>query len=284
MNPALRERVARVAGAQPVAWTPRFGGYAANERWSVTLDDGGRVFVKHGAAAVLAAFLREEYRVYAELGAPFMPQLVGFDDDGDWPLLVLEDLASADWPPPWTAERIDAVRATLDQLHALSPPAGLPRAGERIVNLSRGWDIVADDPAPFLSLGLVDSEWLERSLPALLSASHAAPVDRELVIHFDVRSDNVCFARGRAILVDWNLASRGNGVFDLAFWLPSLATESGPQPWELLPDAPEFAAICAGFFACRAGLPPPETAPSVRAVQLAQLVPALAWVRRELAL
>jgi Phosphotransferase enzyme family len=284
MNPALRERVARVTGAQPVAWAPRFGGYAANERWSVKLDDGRRVFVKHAPAELLATFLREEYRVYTELRAPFMPQLVGFDDDGDRPLLMLEDLAGADWPPPWTAERIDAVRATLDELHALDAPARLPRPGERIVNLLRGWDIVADDPAPFLSLGLVDAEWLERSLPALLTASHAAPVDGEQLIHFDVRSDNVCFARGRAILVDWNLASRGNGDFDLAFWLPSLAAEGGPHPWELLPDAPELAALYAGFFACRAGLPPPETAPAVRPVQLAQFVPALAWARRELAL
>jgi hypothetical protein len=281
MNSALRDRVARVTGARPVAWERRGGGWAANDRWSVELDDGRRVFVKHGAAEILAEFLRNEHRFYVEVQAPFMPQLVGFDDDGEYPLLVLEDLAHGTWPPPWTDDEIDAVRATLREVRATPPPPHLPRPAERIETLRVGWDEVARDPQPFLSLGLVDRDWLDAALPPLLEASHAARIDGDELIHFDVRSDNICFARGRAILVDWNLAARGNGDFDVACWLPSLATEGGPQPWDVLPAAPEYAALLAGFFASRAGLPPPSTAPLVRTVQLRQLVPALAWARRE---
>jgi len=279
---SLTDRVARVAGARPVAWEARAGGWAANERWSVALDDGRRVFVKHGVADELARFLRDEHRFYREVRAPFMPELIGFDDDGDWPLLVLEDLAHADWPPPWDDERVAAVQATLQEVHATAPPPHLPRPGERVHSLATAWDDVAADPEPFLSLGLADAAWLERSLPALTAAAHAAATDGDELIHFDVRSDNLCFARGRAILVDWNLASRGNGSFDLAFWLPSLADEDGPPPHDILPDATEYAALMAGFFAVRAGLPPPPTAPAVRAVQRRQLVVALEWARREL--
>jgi hypothetical protein len=281
---SLDERVARVAGARPVGWYPRAGGWASNERWSVTLDDGRRVFVKHGIAENLAAWLRDEHRLYVEVRARFMPRLVGFDDDGKWPLLVLEDLSDAEWPPPWDATKIALVRATLDELHATEPPTYLPRPVERFDSLANGWDDVAADPEPFLSLGLVDAPWLERSLPTLIAAARAAKTDGDELIHFDVRSDNLCFARGRAILVDWNLAARGNGTFDLACWLPSLAEEGGPRPHEVLPGKPELAALLAGFFGSRAGLPPPETAPAVRDVQRRQLVVALEWARRELSL
>jgi len=72
------------------------------------------------------------------------------------------------------------------------------------------------------------------------------------------------------------------GALDLAFSLPSLADQGGPQPHDVLPDAPEYAALVSGFFAVRAGLPPPPTAPAVRDVQRRQLVVALGWARREL--
>jgi len=282
---SLEDRVARLAGARPVAWERRTGGWAANERWSVALDDGRRVFVKHGVADILAGFLREEHRFYLEVQAPFMPELVGFDDEGQWPLLVLEDLSHGDWPPPWDDDRVAAVRETLREVHATPPPDNLPRAVEqRYPAIAAGWDAVAASPEPFLSVGLVGRDWLERSLSALKAAAAAAVTQGDELVHLDVRSDNLCFARGRAILVDWNLAARGSGTFDLAFWLPSLADEGGPQPHELLPDAAEYAALVSGFFAVRAGLPPPPTAPAVRDVQRRQLVVALDWARRELAL
>jgi hypothetical protein len=47
-------------------------------------------------------------------------------------------------------------------------------------------------------------------------------------------------------------------------------------------DAGPLAAFVAGVWAAVAGLPPPETAPSVRAVQRAQLAVALDWIDRDL--
>jgi hypothetical protein len=71
---------------------------------------------------------------------------------------------------------------------------------------------------------------------------------------------------------------------DVAAWLPSLRLEGGPEPDEILPDAGGFAALLAGFFGCRAGLPAPPTAPQVRPFQLAQLRVSLPWAVRELGL
>src|SRR5215204_1997175 len=78
-------------------------------------------------------------------------------------------------------------------------------------------------------------------------------------------------------------ASR-NPDLDLAGWAASLHLEGGPPPHELLPGAGGLAAVLAGFFASRAGLPPPPTAPGVRAFQLAQGRVAIPWALRELGL
>jgi len=124
-------------------------------------------------------------------------------------------------------------------------------------------------------------------LPALLEASRPGMLEGDALLHFDVRSDNLCIRGDRAVLVDWNLACVGNPAFDVAFWLPSLTLENGPQPDELADDCADvnaFAAVVAGFFAARAGLPPPPGAPAVRAFQLAQLEVALPWAIRVLGL
>ena len=101
-------------------------------------------------------------------------------------------------------------------------------------------------------------------------------------MHCDVRSDNLCLRDGRAVLLDWNHARIGNPAFDVAFWLPSLVLEGTAPPEGFGVD--EFAAVVAGFFASRAGLPPPEGAPRVRGFQRAQLEVALPWACRVLGL
>src|SRR5262249_5907374 len=146
---------------------------------------------------------------------------------------------------------------------------------------------VAADPEPLLSLGLCAAGWLETALPVLEVAAAAAPLAGDAFLHCDVRSDNVCLHEGRAVLVDWNLAVVGNPAVDIGFWLPRLAPEGGPQPEQAVPDLPEmapFAALVSGFFAARAGLPPPATAPTVRRVQREQLETALPWAARTLGL
>jgi hypothetical protein len=284
------ERVARLLGASPVAWEPRAAPWqpaeavkGGNARWTVTLDDGRRVFVK-AAGEPLAGALRREHEVYAHLRGSFMPALLGFEDDPLHPLLVTEDLSDADWEPRWTAERVAAVRAALAELAACAPPPGTRPVREAFAALFGRWAAVEDDPEPFLSTGLRPREWLDRCLPQLAAAADSAPVDGGAVLHLDVRSDNLCFRDGRALLVDWNWCSLGAADLDVAAWLPSLAAEGGPPPWEVLPGAGSYAAFLAGVWAAVVGLPPPPTAPTVREQQRRQLAVALEWCERELGL
>jgi hypothetical protein len=177
----------------------------------------------------------------------------------------------------------ESVLASLAALRTSPAPPGLPSLEELRLRLG-SWVEVADDPEPLLRTGLCSRGWLEQALPHLMRAVFEAELGGDELLHLDVRSDNICFLDGRVLLVDWNLACTGNGEFDVICWLPSLHLEGGPAPWELLPDAGPLAAVIAGYFASRAGLPPPPGAPTVREFQRAQAEISLPWAARELGL
>lgn len=278
----LDERIERAVGSRPVRYTARAGGYSTAERYAVELADGRSVFVKSSDAQNLAEWIRREHEVYSTVEGPFMPRLEGFDDDGVQPVLAIEDLSDADWSVRWDDARVEAVREALAGIAASPHPPNTPRARDAYPDLWTRWQVVAADPAPFLGLGLRDERWLERALPEILAAVERAPVDGEDLCHVDIRSDNLCFRDGRAIVVDWNWTCRANAEVDIVAWAPSLTIEGGPSPWEMLHGAGEHAAFVAGVWAATAGLPPPETAPTVRAVQRQQLAVALDWLDRDL--
>jgi phosphotransferase family enzyme len=274
-----------VLGTAPVRWTPvESGGYGrVNAHWRVELHDGRSVFVKHADGVDAEEWLRNERRIYESVSGSFMPTYLGAHEDSGCVLLVLEDLSAAEWPPPWSSERIDAVLTVLERVRLTRPPPSL-RVFEDIREDLVGWATVRADTKPLVSTGVCGAEWLGEALPALERAVEEAELAGDELVHLDVRSDNLCFVGGRTVLVDWNLACVGNGLFDVAFWLPSLRLEGGPQPWEILPHAGPLAAAVAGFFASRAGLPPPIGAPTVREFQRRQLEVALPWAARELGL
>jgi hypothetical protein len=256
-------------------------GYTVAYHGIAELADGTTAFVKAATEPVTAEFIRDEQRVFAALSGPFMPALLAMDDE-DPPLLVLEDLRSAHWPPPWDEGMIDAVREALTAVAATTPPDTVLPVETHRDRLVTGWAEIEADPVPFLSLGVCSQAWLDHGLPVLREASETAPIDGDALLHLDVRSDNLCIAERGAVLVDWNHACVGNPDLDLAAWLPSLRLEGGPEPDAILPGAAGLAALLAGFFGCRAGLPAPPTAPQVRPFQLAQLEVSLPWAAREL--
>ena len=283
LSPEDRVRAAWALGWRPDHWravvTGRVPGGAGH--WVVGDGAGRTAFLKFGTTPVTVDWLRAEARTYAVLDGPFLPEVFGFDDDGERPVLALEDLSSATWPPPWTRDDIDVVLSCLDRVSATAPPPHLPR-------LERGdgadWRSVTADPEPFLRLGICTRSWLGSALPVLAEAADTVDLRGDALVHGDIRSDNVCFRSLGVVLIDWNHAAVGNPQLDLAAWLPSLHDEGGPPPDELLPDAPALAAWVAGYFCARAGDPEIPDAVHVRPLQVRQARTALPWAARVLGL
>jgi hypothetical protein len=278
------ERVTRAIGARPAAWRPAAGHAApSNRRWVADLPGGTSVFVKIAAYDYTADWLRNEHENYVALdGHPHVPRLLGWDDDGESPVLAIEDLSQARWPPPWTDGDIGAVHAALDAVHATAPPRPDVSPLTHLPDLRDGWAEVGRDPGPFLEVGFASATWIDAQLDALHAAARRAPLEGTALLHLDVRSDNLCLIGSQVRFVDWNMACAGNPTFDLAAWLPSLSDEAGIEPWQILPDQPEIAAMLAGYFCCRAGLPPIPQAPHARPLQRSQGHVALRWAAREL--
>ena len=282
MNEQQRsDRLATLMGRHPVSWSKGGGGYTPAGRWIVEFDNGTTAFAKIGTTPDTSAWLRVEHRMYSQTDAPWLPGFLGWDDDGNSPILILEDLSRSHWPPPWKPGNVDAVLRALDEVSRTTPPEGTP-----VIDTVRmsGWFDVEKNPAEFLNLGFCTSEWLEESLPELLDAEASAPMEGDEFLHLDIRSDNLCFVGDRAVIVDWNLVCIGNSLLDVAFWLPSLHAEGGPKPEEVSPESGVFAGAISGFFASRAGQPVIPYAPRVRDVQLQQLGTALPWAARVLGL
>jgi phosphotransferase family enzyme/methyltransferase family protein len=284
MDALSKQRLAQLAGKEPTEWLRIDRGYTPAERWRVTFADGSTAFAKIGSTPATAQWLRAEHAVYAHVRAPFMPRFLGFSEHPERPLLLLEDLSGAFWPPPWRVGDIERLLEALRAMAATRVARGVIPELEIDRGRFAGWLNVERDPAPFLSLGLCTEAWLSNALPTLLVAQDLAWLGGDDLVHGDLRSDNLCALPDRLVFVDWNCARRGSALFDLAFLAASLRLEGGPVPEALVPGEASLAALVCGFFAANAGLRPIPDAPQVRWIQLRQLRIALPWAARALGL
>lgn len=277
----LQSRIEQLLGAKIEAWRRVEGGYTPTLRL-LCQTAGGAFFVKIGSTPLTSQMLRREILNYTLIRGDFIPQLIGWEEDAIAPILIIEDLSAAYWPPIWDERKVELVLAQINAMHNTQAP--LEPFAQAHQTFGGFWQIVASDPVPFLSLNFADERWLEAALPALVAAENVCSTKGGSLTHWDLRSDNMCLTESHVIFVDWNLACLSNPKLDLGFWLPSLAYEGGPEPEMILPHAPEVAALVAGFFASRAGLPGISDAPRVRLVQRQQLSTALPWAVRALEL
>jgi Ser/Thr protein kinase RdoA (MazF antagonist) len=146
------------------------------------------------------------------------------------------------------------------------------------------WKLVASQPEFFLSLEMCSASWLDNALPTMMQAESKAILAGFELLHLDIRSDNICFVGDRVVFVDWNWACFGNSLLDVICWLPSVALEGGPTPEQIIEGEPNLVALIAGFWAHRAGMPPPHPGSDVRKIQRKQLEIALPWAANLLGL
>lgn len=278
LTPEQTAHVLRLLGSPVVSSQTAEGGFSPATRERVVLEDGRRAFVKAATGPMTSAWLRDEWRIYGAVEAPFIPRVLAWDPTVA--VLILEDLGDCERAPPWTSDAISAVLRSLDALAGLEPPAALtpitPDGWD-------GWAKTASDPGRLAPFG-VECGWLDRALPALVRAEAAVRLGGESVVHLDLRGDNLFLRDGWAVIVDWNWAGIGNPLLDRAFWAPSLQLDGGPAPESIVGDQPELAAVVSGFFAWRTPEPVELASQRIRDFQLAQLEVALPWAARALGL
>ncbi|XVU26826.1 aminoglycoside phosphotransferase family protein [Actinoplanes sp. CA-054009] len=288
---AVRERIERIIGGGAVVTAvSQPGGFSPGSADRVVTESGRRAFVKAVTPAVnarSAELARDEMRITALLPERVpAPRLIDGFDDGEWVVLVLEDVEGAHPRTPWVESEIDAAVTALAELdQALTPaPAGLRNAGDLFADDFAGWDRVAADPPADLD------PWERDHLPGLRAAAERT-VDRlrtgDTVAHCDIRADNMIVRPdGRVVIVDWPWAAVGprwwNSV-DLAanVWVhggdPERVIEGIDR--RIVTDA--FAAL-AGMFRDICRMPPPPGIPTVRAFQRWQADELRRWLKAEM--
>jgi hypothetical protein len=202
-------------------------------------------------------------------------------------VLVLEDLSSATWPPPFPGDTGPIFEA-LERLAEVEAPPELEPLESWDPDPRLRWSMVTEDPGPFLGLGVCSSAWLEANIAALLAAEQRVDLRGSGLVHNDIYSGNLCFIGPRVVFVDWANAARGNHCLDVAFAIVTVLSEGGRLPTGLtIPDEGAWAARLAGHNAVEAAAPLPgwaEPGSTLRQEQLADLRVALGWAARGLSL
>jgi aminoglycoside phosphotransferase (APT) family kinase protein len=275
-------------GARVVGAKTQPGGFSPGIAASVALEDGRRVFVKAVGPEPnpdSPSLHRREIEIVVAMpdGAP-VPRLL-WSYDAEWVVLAFENVDGREPAHPWRPDELELVlRAAAELEAALTPsPLDTQPAGEMLAKHINAWHAAPD--------GL--DEWSQRNLDRLvaLESEVTDAVVGDTLLHLDIRADNIVIGDDqRVYFVDWPHARVGPAWLDAVAFAPSVAMQGGPEPeyvlgrWPGGADAEPAAvnaalASVAGFFTCRALLPPPPGLPTLRSFQAAQGEVARRWLR-----
>ncbi|MBG0567685.1 aminoglycoside phosphotransferase family protein [Actinoplanes aureus] len=288
----VRHRVEGIIGGGPVTEArSQPGGFSPGTADRVRTASGQAAFVKAVTPALnrdSAEMARRELRITAALPAHApVPRLMGGFDDGDWVVLILEDVAGAHPRTPWIAPEIDAAVTALRDLAAALTPAplpGLPRATDHLAPDFGGWETLAAGPPTDLD------PWALRHLDILRDAARrgvAAISAGDTLVHCDIRADNMLVREdGRIIVVDWPWGCLGPAWLDTVLLALNVIVHGG-DPSRALDGVDHDAAVdviagVAGYFQRQSRRPPPPGLPTVRAFQRFQGDALLPWLREAL--
>jgi aminoglycoside phosphotransferase (APT) family kinase protein len=284
-------------GAAIVETVTQSGGFSPGVAARIRLSDERKAFVKAVATSSdsdAPRFHRREAKIAAALPpeAP-VPRFLFAIDDGEWIALAFEDIEGEGPRLPWQTSELNRVLQAMHDLSESLTPSPIPSdARPEISDISFpffGWRELAADPAAELDA------WTRRNLQRLveLESDWAQAARGETLVHGDVRADNILLTPSRVLFVDWPHASIGAAWVDLVFFLPSVAMQRGPKPWEIFQKHPlgstappervdAVVAAVAGFFLRRGSLPSPPGLPGLREFAGAQGIEAMAWLRQRL--
>lgn len=279
---------------------PQSGGFSPGLASRLVLGDGRRVFAKAisgGRNPRSPGLYRREIEVMKAIPAAApVPGLKWSYDDGDWVMLVLDDVDGVMPAIPWDPGVMTRVLAALERLGATLTPApadALPIA-EDLGGSFRSWHVIAADPALAGRLGGWERAHLDDL--AALEPGWERAAEGNTLLHADLRADNLLLTRvGGVMVIDWPYAVRGAAWVDVLLFLISAAADGGVDPeaaWRGYgpgrradPGAVNAVlAAAAGDFTLQSLLPAPQNMPALRGHQRAKGSAAAGWLRRRLSL
>jgi hypothetical protein len=189
-----------------------------------------------GAMDLMGGYRREVafYRDVAGRAPMATPRahVARIDDNGVDFVLLLEDLADWDNADHLAGLSVDRARiclASLAGLHAWSCRPGNTEVLQRFPSIDNptvrdvmvpafgyGWQMYLDRGNAAVPPRVADffDEFADHSARAL-----ALLTEREMLLHGDIRADNLFFSRDEMKVVDFQFAARGCGVSDVAYLL-----------------------------------------------------------------
>jgi hypothetical protein len=296
LPPRVRTAAESALGAAVASDAVQPGGFSPGLASRLVLADGRRVFVKAINAERdprAPGLYRREIEVMRSLSAlpthlP-APRLLWSFDDGEWVLLVLDDVEGRMPSEPWNQAELTQVLAALEQLAMALTPAPIAAMSivDDLVENYSSWQAIAADPGLQNRLDPATRTVLPRLVA--LEAQWSDAARGQTLLHGDLRADNLLLTSDGVVAVDWPYAVTGAPWVDGLLLLVSVAATSGVDPEPLWRDfGPAAAAHPAGVnavLAAAAGdwiyqgmLPPPPNLPTLRAHQQAKGGAALTWL------
>jgi hypothetical protein len=194
------------------------GGMSPGPAARVTLRDGRRFFVKAVGLELnrtTPRLHRRELAVLRQLPpAPYRPALVAAYDDGDWVVLVLDDVDGThpDLDDPAT---VAALRNAVRHQTASLTPNPILLDGEDLAAAATRWhrDI---ESAPAEQRDTLPGWWRAQEGPLLARIRSLPPrLPSESFCHLDIRDDNMLMRRdGSPALFDWGMSRGGPSWVD----------------------------------------------------------------------
>jgi hypothetical protein len=197
-------------GANVVSERPQTGGFSPGLASRLVFGNGSRVFAKAinaGRNPRSPGLYRREIEVMAALPELVpAPRLRWSYDDGDWVLLILDDI-EGDMPvQPWEADQFARVLAALEQLSDTLTPAPIAAMSiaDDLAENFHSWHNIAADPT---LAGRLDA-WAQTGLRTLveLVAGWVAAAVGDTLCHADLRADNLLLTVDGVMVVDWPYA------------------------------------------------------------------------------
>ena len=227
-----------------------WGGYSPTPTFRLVLAGGRRAFFKgmdrHTNPFATKAFINElkSYEGLGKLASAWMPEFYGHFQYEDWMVMLLEDLGPKS-VPPWTPIKTRQVCAGLADLHLATRdkefPAWLPHLRERLPEFS--WPRVLEDSRGFETIAATCGDkgqqaiaWLEAHYPLFVSLTEnlAELGGPPVLLHGDVRSDNLRLVNGGLRLFDWPYATIGTAEWDLVEFAQTVQVEGGALPEQIV--------------------------------------------------